>query len=149
MRLGRATSRRTCSTARRLKRSWISGGHFRARKEIARRIANAVDDVLAAAGEADSAPVFRHTVAHVDLPEHRPAAIPFYETDSVRPAELHILRLGDVAIATNPFELYVEYGARIEARSRASLTMLVQLSSGDSGYLPTERAVQGGGLQRR
>ena len=58
---------------------------------------------------------------------------------------MHVLRLGDVAIATNPFELYVEYGARIEARSRVPLTMLVQLSSGDSGYLPTERAVQGGG----
>ena len=56
-----------------------------------------------------------------------------------------MLRLGEVAIATNPFELYVEYAARIEARSRAPLTMLVQLSSGDSGYLPTERAVQGGG----
>ncbi len=53
-----------------------------------------------------------------------------------------MLRLGDVAIATDPFELYVEYAARIEARSRAPLTMLVQLSS---GYLPTERAVQGGG----
>ena len=32
-------------------------------------------------------------------------------------------------------------------RSRAPLTMLVQLSSGDSGYLPTERAVQGGGYR--
>jgi len=56
-----------------------------------------------------------------------------------------VLRLGDVAIATDPFELYVEYAARIEARSRAPLMMLVQLSSGYSGYLPTERAVQGGG----
>ena len=56
-----------------------------------------------------------------------------------------MLRLGEVAIATDPFELYVEYAQRIEARSRAPLTMLVQLSSGDSGYLPTERAVQGGG----
>ncbi len=115
------------------------------RKEIARRIANAVDDALAGVGDADSSPVFRHTVVRVDLPERRPSALPFYETDSVHPAEVHVLRLGDVAIATNPFELYVEYGARIEARSRAPLTMLVQLSSGDSGYLPTERAVQGGG----
>lgn len=121
-------------------RRWLSR-----RKEIARRIASAVDEALAAAGEADGAPVFRHTVVQVDLPERRPAAPPFYETDPVHPAELHVLRLGDVAIATDPFELYVEYAARIEARSRAPLTMLVQLSSGDSGYLPTERAVQGGG----
>jgi hypothetical protein len=33
----------------------------------------------------------------------------------------------------------------VEARSRAVLTMLVQLSCANSGYLPTERAVQGGG----
>ena len=121
-------------------RRWLSR-----RKEIARRIANAVDEALAAAGEANPAPVFRHTVVRVDLPEHQPVALPFYETDPVHPAELHVLRLGDVAIATDPFELYVEYAARIEARSRAPLTMLVQLSSGDSGYLPTERAVRGGG----
>ncbi len=115
------------------------------RKEIARRIANAVDDALVATGEANSTPIFRHTVAWINLPERNPPAPPFYETDPVHPAEVHVLRLGDVAMATDPFELYVEYGARIEARSRAPLTMLVQLSSGDSGYLPTERAVQGGG----
>jgi hypothetical protein len=70
---------------------------------------------------------------------------PFYETDSVHPAELHVLRLGDVAMATSPFELFHDYGVRIESRSVAPLTVLVQICSGQSGYLPTERAVQGGG----
>jgi len=56
-----------------------------------------------------------------------------------------VLRLGDVAVATSPFELYLDYAVRIEARSRAVLTMLVQLSCANSGYLPTERAVKGGG----
>ena len=116
------------------------------RQEIARRIANAVDDVLPVAkADVKARLVFRHTVAGVDLPEHDPPATPFYETDSVRPIELHVLRLGDVAMATSPFELYLDYGTRIEARSRAVLTMLVQLSCAASGYLPTERAVQGGG----
>ena len=115
------------------------------RKEIARRIANAVDERAGCRRRGERTPIFRHTVARIDLPERNPPAPPFYETDPVHPAEVHVLRLGDVAIATNPFELYVEYGARIEARSRAPLTMLVQLSSGDSGYLPTDRAVQGGG----
>ena len=39
----------------------------------------------------------------------------------------------------------MDYATRIEARSRTVQTMLVQLSSGSSGYLPTERAAQGGG----
>lgn len=116
------------------------------RQEIARRLANAVDDALplAEAAKADRLP-FRHEVVLADLPEHQPAAKPFYETDSVHPVELHVLRLGDVAMATNPFELFHDYATRIEARSAAPLTMLVQICSGHSGYLPTERAVKGGG----
>lgn len=39
----------------------------------------------------------------------------------------------------------MDYGVRIKARSPAILTLLVQLSCGHCGYLPTERAVQGGG----
>lgn len=116
------------------------------RQEIARRLANAVDDALplAAAVRADRLH-FRHELAFTDLPEHQPAVQPFYETDSVHPAELHVLRLGDVAMATNPFELFHDYATRIEARSAAPLTMLVQICAGHSGYLPTARAVQGGG----
>ena len=56
-----------------------------------------------------------------------------------------MIRLGDIALATNPFELYLDYGIRIEARSRAALTFLVQLSSQHSGYLPTEKGIRGGG----
>ena len=61
--------------------------------------------------------------------------------------ELHTLRLGDVAIATSPFELFVDYAMRIQGRSPAGQTMLIQLASpvGTSGYLPSERAVAGGG----
>jgi len=55
------------------------------------------------------------------------------------------MRLGDVALATNPFELYLDYGVRIEARSPAVLTLVTQLACQNCGYLPTERAVQGGG----
>lgn len=116
------------------------------RQEIARRLANAVDDALplAEAVQADRLD-FRHEVVLADLPEQHPAVPPFYETDSVHPAELHVLRLGDVAMATNPFELFHDYATRIEARSGAPLTMLVQICSGHAGYLPTERAVKGGG----
>lgn len=116
------------------------------RQEIARRIAGAVEEALPLAEAVRSpSPEFRHAVVRADLPEHHPVVQPFYETDSVHPAELHVLRLGEVAMATNPFELYHDYATRIEARSPAALTLLVQICSGHSGYLPTERAVQGGG----
>jgi hypothetical protein len=58
--------------------------------------------------------------------------------------ELHVLRLGDVAIATNEFELYTDYGVQIKARSPAVQTFVIQLT-GSAGYLPSERAVRGGG----
>jgi hypothetical protein len=57
--------------------------------------------------------------------------------------ELHVLRIGDVAICTNPFELFTDYGIRIKARSKAVQTFVVQLVGGGS-YLPTAKAVRGG-----
>jgi hypothetical protein len=61
------------------------------------------------------------------------------------PVEIHVVRVGDAVLATNPFELFLDYGLRIKARSVASQTLIVQLAAGGSGYLPTERAVRGGG----
>jgi hypothetical protein len=58
--------------------------------------------------------------------------------------ELHAIRLGDVAIATNPFELFTQYGIQIKARSRALQTFIIQLA-GPGTYLPTAAAVRGGG----
>ena len=58
--------------------------------------------------------------------------------------ELHALRLGDVAIATNVFELFTEFGIQVKARSRALQTFVIQLA-GPGSYLPTARAVKGGG----
>jgi hypothetical protein len=63
---------------------------------------------------------------------------PFYKM------ELHALRLGDAAFVTNPFELYIEYGLRIKARSKAKQTFAIQLSCGSGGYLPTRKAISGG-----
>ncbi len=64
---------------------------------------------------------------------------PVYET------EVHALRLGEVAMATNPFELFLDFGLRIKARCRALQTFVVQLTGTGrntmSGYLPTARAV--------
>jgi hypothetical protein len=68
---------------------------------------------------------------------------PYYQ------AELHLLRVGDLAVVTNPFELYTDYGLRMKARSPAVQTAVVQLTAGCAAYLPTERAVFGGGYSAR
>ena len=57
--------------------------------------------------------------------------------------EVHTVRWGDIAIATNPFELFLDYGNKIRARSKAKQTFLIQLACGSFGYLPTENAEKG------
>jgi hypothetical protein len=64
--------------------------------------------------------------------------------DTHLPMEMHALRLGDVAICTNRFELYTEYGIRIKGRSPALQTFVIQLA-GPGTYLATEAAEAGGG----
>ena len=58
--------------------------------------------------------------------------------------EVHIIRFGNIAIATNPFELFLDYGNQIKARSHAEQTFLIQLANGAEGYLPTKKAEEGG-----
>lgn len=72
-----------------------------------------------------------------------------YEQQEANPEhemELHVIRLGDAVFATNPFELFVDYGTRIRCRSRALQTFLIQLADGshDGFYLPTQRALDHG-----
>ena len=65
------------------------------------------------------------------------------KTKDIVPIEVHVLRLGDIAFATNPFELFLNYGNQIRARSKAAQTFLVQLSCGAQAYLPTKKAEEG------
>jgi hypothetical protein len=58
---------------------------------------------------------------------------------------VHVLRIGDVAIVTSPFELFSDYGMQIKGRSRAEQTFVLELTDGSEQYLPTARAVAGGG----
>ena len=62
----------------------------------------------------------------------------------VYPIEYHVIRLGDIAMVTNPFELFLDYGNRIKARSYAEQTFIVQLCCGTGMYLPTEKAEKAG-----
>ena len=59
-------------------------------------------------------------------------------------SEIHVLRIGDAVVCTNEFEMFTDYALRIEAQSRALQTFIIQLT-GPGSYLPTERAVAGGG----
>ena len=58
--------------------------------------------------------------------------------------EVHIVRMGKIAFATNPFELFLDFGNQIRARSSAEQTFLAQLSNGCEGYVPTAKAEKGG-----
>src|SRR5690606_1367429 len=77
--------------------------------------------------------------AEIILEKYRNPGNAFYRI------ELHSIRLGDVAFANNPFELYVNYGFQITAKSKAKQVFVVQLSGDSAGYLPTKEAMERGG----
>ena len=70
-------------------------------------------------------------------------------TSQKQPVEIHVVKLGDIVFATNPFELFLDYGVRIQSRSPAVQTFIIQLAGKGiergGSYLPTERAEAGGG----
>jgi hypothetical protein len=75
-----------------------------------------------------------------------------YESQSAEPKlpmEMHVLRLGDIAFASNRFELYMDFQHRIQARSPFVQTFIVQLAgtpgAGGGTYLATERGAWGKG----
>jgi len=62
--------------------------------------------------------------------------------------EHHVIRLGEIALCTFPMELFLNYALRIQARSPALATMVIQLTGSapnPNGYLPTAEAEKGGG----
>ncbi len=65
------------------------------------------------------------------------------QTTQFYTTEIHVARLGDLAFATNPFELFLDYGNQIKALSEASQTFVIQLASDTAGYLPTKKAEGG------
>jgi len=105
-------------------------------KQAAKRAADQIEqNPEAAVREYRRMKWYATTVKRFDRQKTDPR--PIYEM------ELHVLRIGDVAICTNPFELFTDYGIRLKARSKAVQTFVVQLV-GPGTYLPTEKAVRGG-----
>lgn len=66
------------------------------------------------------------------------------QTTEIVPIEYHVIRFGDVALTTNPFEMFLDYGNYMKARSMAKQTFVIQLCGGAMGYLPTEKAEKAG-----
>ncbi len=71
------------------------------------------------------------------------------KTQPKHPMELHVIKIGEIAFASNQFELYMDYQHRIQARSPFIQTFVVQLCAQpefrSGSYLATERGVWGAG----
>jgi hypothetical protein len=82
------------------------------------------------------------------LMQNNRAVVDRYHDQDAHPSilvELHAVRLGNIVFVTNPFELFLDFGQQIKARSAAEQTFIVQLCCGYSGYLPSARAESLGG----
>jgi len=69
-------------------------------------------------------------------------------TDTTASVELHIPAAGGCRHCDESFRAIPRLRGPDEGRSPAILTLLVQLSCQHCGYLPTEKAVRGGGTAR-
>jgi hypothetical protein len=75
-------------------------------------------------------------------------AVHLQETFGENPVDtvpVHGVRIGDVALVTQPCELFCQFGLDIKRRSPAPITAVVGLTDGYCGYCPTVYGLMGGG----
>ncbi len=60
---------------------------------------------------------------------------------------IQAIRIGDLAICTLPFEVFVDTGLELKDKSPAADTFVVELANGGYGYLPTPEQHQFGGYE--
>lgn len=68
------------------------------------------------------------------------------KTDSI-PGEVQVMRIGDLAIASTPGEMFVQLGLEIKDRSIAPNTFVVELANGWVGYLLEPGGFKAGGYE--
>jgi len=76
------------------------------------------------------------------------------KTHQTWPSEFHVLNIGDIAFVSERYELYTDYGQRIQARSPFTQTFTIQICTqmyyhlgSAAHYLATERAFKSKGYQ--
>jgi hypothetical protein len=113
-------------------------------RRVTIRECNAARRALEAFAQANGGEVDFNDNARMHVHAGTIARFEYQDDHDLRAVEVHIIRLGDIAIVTNPFELFLDYGNRMKARSLAAQTFIIQLAGGSEGYLPTARAERGG-----
>lgn len=63
------------------------------------------------------------------------------------PVKLQVIRIGELALAAAPCEVFAETGLAIKRASPFNPTLLVELANGYNGYLPTRRQHELGGYE--
>ena len=97
------------------------------------------------------------SIVEMDAEEEKklPRLAKAYATRTLKLAEeppttkvlIQTLRIGDLAICTLPFEVFVEIGLELKAKSPAADTFVVSFGNGGYGYLPTPEQHQFGGYE--
>jgi hypothetical protein len=90
---------------------------------------------------ASVSPIHRHEKTYA---ERTMSAVSWPET---LPIVLQVHRIGDLAIATIPFEVLTEIGLEIKAKSPFKDTFTIELANGGYGYLPTPEQHELGGYE--
>lgn len=68
-----------------------------------------------------------------------------YGDDPTDSLPIHAVRLGDLAMMTQPCELYCQFGLDMKRRSPARLNAIGGITDGYAGYCPTLSGILGGG----
>ena len=58
---------------------------------------------------------------------------------------MHVVRIGEVALVTQPCELYCQFGIDVKRRSPTRYTAICGIADGYNGYCPTKSGILGGG----
>ena len=69
------------------------------------------------------------------------------EREGEQACELICARVGDLAIASGPGQMFCEFGLDCKARSPFAHTMYASLANGNAGYVPTAVAIATGGYE--